>query len=329
MARPVTIFSGQWADMKFEDLCRTMGEFGYDGIEIACWGDHMDVSKAASDPAYVQEKKRILEKNGLRCWALGAHLAGQCVGDLWDKRLDGFAPDAYKGNPEKIREWAVSEMKLTAKAAAAMGCKVVTGFMGSPIWKFFYSFPQNSADMVEDGCNEIFELWTPIFDAFDDAGVKFALEVHPSEIAYDYWTTKKLFEVFNYRETLGLNFDPSHLIWQGMTPEVFIKDFPERIYHVHMKDASVTLDGRSGILGSHLPFGDHRRGWNFRSLGHGDVNFEEIIRALNGISYSGPLSVEWEDNGMERMYGAEESCRFVREKDFQPSNVQFDGAMEQ
>ncbi|MCF7945632.1 MAG: sugar phosphate isomerase/epimerase [Spirochaetia bacterium] len=329
MARPVTIFSGQWADMKFEDLCETMGEFGYDGIEIACWGDHMDVSKAASDPAYVQEKKRILEKNGLRCWALGAHLAGQCVGDLWDKRLDGFAPDAYKGNPEKIREWAVSEMKLTAKAAAAMGCKVVTGFMGSPIWKFFYSFPQNSANMVEDGYKEVVELWSPVFDAFDDAGVKFALEVHPSEIAYDYWTTKKLFEVFDYRETLGLNFDPSHLIWQGMTPEVFIKDFPERIYHVHMKDASVTLDGRSGILGSHLPFGDHRRGWNFRSLGHGDVNFEEIIRALNDISYSGPLSVEWEDNGMERMYGAEESCRFVKEKDFQSSNVQFDGAMEQ
>lgn len=329
MARPVTIFSGQWADMKFEDLCETMGKFGYDGIEVACWGDHMDVSKAASDSAYVQERKRILEKNGLQCWALGAHLAGQCVGDLWDKRLDGFAPDAYKGNPEKIREWAVSEMKLTAKAAAAMGCKVVTGFMGSPIWKFFYSFPQNSANMVEDGYKEILELWTPIFNAFDDAGVKFALEVHPSEIAYDYWTTKKLFEVFDYRETLGLNFDPSHLIWQGMTPEVFIKDFPDRIYHVHMKDASVTLDGRSGILGSHLPFGDHRRGWNFRSLGHGDVNFEEIIRALNDINYSGPLSVEWEDNGMERMYGAEESCRFVKEKDFQPSNVQFDGAMEQ
>ncbi|MCF7944682.1 MAG: sugar phosphate isomerase/epimerase [Spirochaetia bacterium] len=329
MARPVTIFSGQWADMKFEDLCETMGKFGYDGIEVACWGDHMDVSKAASDSAYVQERKRILEKNGLQCWALGAHLAGQCVGDLWDKRLDGFAPDAYKGNPEKIREWAVSEMKLTAKAAAAMGCKVVTGFMGSPIWKFFYSFPQNSANMVEDGYKEILELWTPIFNVFDDAGVKFALEVHPSEIAYDYWTTKKLFEVFDYRETLGLNFDPSHLIWQGMTPEVFIKDFPDRIYHVHMKDASVTLDGRSGILGSHLPFGDHRRGWNFRSLGHGDVNFEEIIRALNDINYSGPLSVEWEDNGMERMYGAEESCRFVKEKDFQPSNVQFDGAMEQ
>jgi len=181
--------------------------------------------------------------------------------------------------------------------------------------------------MIEDGFNEILELWTPIFDEFDKNGVKFALEVHPTEIAFDYYSTVKLFEVFKNRKTLGLNFDPSHLIWQGVTPHLFLRDFREKVYHVHMKDAVVLLDGKSGILGSHLEFGDNRRGWNFRSLGHGSVNFEEIIRELNAADYKGPLSVEWEDSGMEREFGARQALEFVRKMDFDPSNVAFDESL--
>jgi len=325
--RPVTLFTGQWADLSFEQICQKVSSWGYDGVEIACWGDHMDVRKAARDTEYVAGRKALLEKNGLKVWALGAHLAGQCVGDRYDERLDNFAPSDVKGKPEQIREWAIEEMKHTARAARAMGCDVVTGFMGSPIWKFWYSFPQTSEEMIEGAFQKIKELWTPIFDEFDRQGVRFALEVHPTEIAYDYYTTQRLFEVFAHRPTLGLNFDPSHLIWQGMTPHLFIRDFPDRVYHVHMKDAGVQLDGRAGILGSHLPFGDGRRGWNFRSLGHGSVNFEEIIRALNDTGYSGPLSVEWEDAGMDREFGAKEALDFVRKVDFPPSNIVFDEAM--
>lgn len=327
MPRPVTIFTGQWADISFPDLCKLMGEMGYDGLEIACWGDHMDVRKAADDAAYAEERKKTLEKFGLKCWALGAHLSGQCVGDRYDERLDAFAPDEYQGKPDEIREWAVEEMKAAAHAAKNMGCSVVNGFMGSPIWIFWYSFPSTTEDMVENGFQKIKELWTPILDEFDACGVKFGLEVHPTEIAFDFYTTKKLFDVFDNRPALGLNFDPSHLLWQGMEPHLFIREFADRIYHVHMKDVSINLDGRSGILGSHLPFGDLRRGWNFRSLGHGDVNFEEIIRELNDIGYQGPLSVEWEDNGMERTFGARESLEFVRSVDFAPSDVQFDKDM--
>jgi sugar phosphate isomerase/epimerase len=327
MARPVTIFTGQWADISFPGLCKLMADMGYDGLETACWGDHMDVRKAAEDTGYVEERKKILEEHGLKCWALGAHLAGQCVGDRYDERLDAFAPESCKGSPDKIQKWAVEEMKATARAAKNMGCRVVNGFMGSPIWKFWYSFPATPEDMVEKGFQKIKKLWTPILDEFDACGVKFGLEVHPSEIAFDFYTTQKLFDVFEHRPALGLNFDPSHLIWQGMEPHLFIREFADRIYHVHMKDVSINLDGRSGILGSHLPFGDLRRGWNFRSLGHGDVNFEEIIRELNTIGYKGPLSVEWEDNGMEREFGARESLEFVRSVDFSPSAVKFDKDM--
>lgn len=327
MSRPVTLFTGQWADLTFEEICRTANEMGYDGLEIACWGDHMDVRRAAVDAEYCKNRHDILKKYNLKCWALGAHLSGQCVGDLYDPRLDNFAPASCKGDAVKIREWAIEEMKFTARAAKNMGCYVVTGFMGSPIWKFFYSFPQTSEQMIDEGFDKIVELWSPIFDAFDECGVKFGLEVHPTEIAFDYYTAEKLLKKFHYRPTLGFNFDPSHLIWQGMNPAIFLRDFGSHVYHVHMKDAAVTLDGKSGILGSHITFGDVRRGWNFRSLGHGDVKFEEIIRELNAMGYSGPLSVEWEDSGMDRMFGAKEACDFVKTINFSPSNVAFDDAL--
>ncbi len=327
MSKPITIFTGQWADLAFEDMCEKAGRWGYDGLEIACWGDHMDVNQAATDPGYVKKKKATLEKHGLKCWALGAHLAGQCIGDRHDERLDVFAPDAVKGNPEALRKWAIEEMKTTAKAAKNMGCYVVNGFMGSPIWHAWYSFPTTTEEMISAGYQHIRELWDPIFDEFDRLGIKFALEVHPTEIAFDLYTTQRLFEVFENRPTLGINFDPSHLVWQGVNPALFIREFAGKIFHVHMKDVSVNLDGKAGILGSFLPFGDRRRGWNFRSLGHGDVDFGEIIRELNATGYNGPLSVEWEDNGMDREFGAIESLAFVEQINFSPSNVDFDGDM--
>lgn len=327
MSRPVTLFTGQWADLPFEDLCRKAASWGYDGLEIACWGDHLDVRRAAADPGYLAERRRILEKNELHCWAIGAHLPGQCVGDRYDDRLLAFAPPEMKGRPEALRAWAADEMKAAAHAAKALGCEVVTGFMGSPIWHAWYSFPPTTEEMVEDAFQEIRRLWTPIFDEFDACGVRFALEVHPTEIAFDLYTAARLLRTFERRATLGFNFDPSHLVWQGLEPQLFIREFADRVYHVHMKDVSVNLDGKAGILGSHLPFGDLRRGWNFRSLGHGDVNFEEIVRELNVAGYEGPLSVEWEDNGMDREFGARESLEFVRNINFAPSNVAFDKDM--
>ena len=326
MARPVTIFTGQWADLGLEEMCRTAKDMGYEGLEIASWGQ-IDLQKAAEDPEYIRDLKGTLEKYGLGCWAIGAHLPGQCVGDVWDPRLDGFAPAELAGKPDEIRAWGIQQLKYAAMAAKAMGVKVVTGFMGSPIWKMWYSFPQTTEEMVEAGFQQIKELWTPIFDVFDQCGVKFALEVHPTEIAFDYYSTRKLLEVFEYRETLGINFDPSHLIWQGMDPAMFLYDFADRVYHVHIKDAAVNLNGRNGILGSHITFGDPRRGWNFVSPGHGDVDFDKIIRILNVKGYDGPLSVEWEDSGMDRIFGGTEACAFTKKINFSPSAIAFDDAL--
>ena len=326
MARPVTLFTGQWADLSIETMCRKAKEFGYDGLELACWGDHMDVFHAAADQKYCDAKRKLLDKYGLKCWAISNHLAGQLVCDLNDDRSDGFAPKECAGDPEKKRQWAIDAMMKSAQAAKNMGIKVVNGFTGSSIWHLLYSFPPTTEEMIEEGFQQFAKLWNPIMDEFDTCGVKFGLEVHPTEIAYDIVTAKRALDAIGNREAFGFNFDPSHLLWQGMNPAKFIEAFPNRIYHVHMKDAIVTLDGTTGILSSHLNFGQANRGWDFRSLGRGGVNFEEIIRALNRIGYQGPLSVEWEDSGMDRDHGAREACEFVRKVDFAPSQVAFDAA---
>ena len=329
MPRPVTLFTGQWADLPLATLARKAASWGYDGLELACWGDHLDVQKAAVDKSYCKRQLAILRKNRLNLYAISHHLAGQLVCDPNnDSRSDGFAPASCAGNPEKKRTWAVETMKNAARAARNLGVKVVNGFTGSPLWHLLYGFPPVPDQMIEKGYRYFAKMWNPILDVYDQCGVKFALEVHPTEIAFDIVTAQRTLEAIGRRETFGFNFDPSHLYWQMVDPARFIEEFPERIYHVHMKDAALQLDGKSGILGSHLNFGTRGRGWDFRSLGHGSVRFEEIIRALNAVRYTGPLSVEWEDSGMERERGAKESCAFVRKIDFAPSSTAFDAAFQ-
>ncbi|MBM4143301.1 MAG: sugar phosphate isomerase/epimerase [Lentisphaerae bacterium] len=327
MGRPVTLFTGQFADIPLEQLAKRAADWGYDGLELACWGDHVDVDRGARDKAYARGRVDILARYGLKVYAISNHLAGQLVCDLNDdERSDMFAPKSCKGDPEAKRRWAVQAMKNTARTAANMGLKVVNGFTGSSIWHMLYSFPPVSAEMVEKGFKDFARRWNPILDVFDRCGVKFALEVHPTEIAYDIVTARKALDAVGRRKTFGFNFDPSHLHWQMVDPVAFLKTFRDRIYHVHMKDAALTLDGQSGILSSHLNFGTPGRGWDFRSLGRGGIKFEEIIRALNVLGYDGPLSVEWEDAAMDREFGAVEACRFVKALDFPKSDRVFDEA---
>ncbi|HRQ72911.1 MAG TPA: sugar phosphate isomerase/epimerase family protein [Phycisphaerales bacterium] len=331
MARPVTLFTGQWADLGLDEMAAKAASFGYDGLELACWGDHFDPVRGAKDKAYCDGRHALLARHGLKCWAISNHLAGQAVCDLIDERHKSILPPHVwgDGEPEGVRHRAAEEMKATARAAANLGVKVVNGFTGSAIWHKLYFFPPTGQREVDAGFDDFARRWGPILDVFKEVGVRFALEVHPSEIAYDLYTAERALAAVGNHPAFGFNFDPSHLVWQGVDPARFIDRFPDRIFHVHMKDAATTLDGESGILSSHLPFGDARRGWDFRSVGRGDVNFEEIVRALNRAGYAGPLSVEWEDSGMDREHGARESCEFVRSLDFTPSGRAFDAAFEE
>jgi sugar phosphate isomerase/epimerase len=330
MARPVTLFTGQWADLPLEDLAEKAGRWGFDGLELACWGDHFEVDRALAEPDYCDAKRELLEQHGLRCWALGAHLVGQAVCDRIDPRHEAILPSEVwgDGDPDGVNRRAAERMQDTARAAARFGVTQVNGFTGSAIWSQLYSFPPNDFAAIDRGYEEFAERWSPIVDVFDAEGVRFGLEVHPTEIAYDFVTTRRTLDAIDNRPGFGINLDPSHFAPQFLDAAAFALEFADRIYHVHVKDSKRRLDGRRSILGSHLNFGEEARGWDFVSPGHGDVDFEQLLRALNRTGYGGPLSIEWEDSGMDREYGAQDALAFVRRADFAPSDVAFDAAMQ-
>ena len=329
MSRPVTLFTGQWADLPLTELAEKAAAWGYDGLELACWGDHFDVPRAAEDPDYCVGKREMLGSHGLDVWAISNHLVGQAVCDLIDERHEAILPERVwgDGDPEGVRRRAAEEMKLTARAAANLGVPVVNGFTGSSIWHLIYSFPPVSQEQIDEGFADFGARWSPILDVFDEVGVRFALEVHPTEIAFDIVTARRALDALGGRDAFGFNYDPSHLAYQGVDCVDFIQRFGSRIHHVHMKDVWWSDKPMpSGVFGGHLPFGHEDRCWDFRSLGRGHVPFEDVIRALNRVGYDGPLSVEWEDSGMDREHGAAEACEFVRALDFPTSGTAFDEA---
>ncbi len=330
MPRPITMFTGQWADMPLRELAPKAAQWGYDGLELACWGDHFEVDRALSEDGYGQAQLDLLAEHGLGCWAISNHLVGQAVSDPIDQRHKPIVPARVwgDGEPQGVQQRAAQEMIDTARAAKTLGVGVVNGFTGSPIWHKLYFFPPTGDDEIARGYQQFAARWKPILDAYQSHGVKFALEVHPTEIAYDIVTFQRGLEALDHHPAFGINLDPSHLIWQGLDPVKLIDAFPDRIFHVHIKDAAVTQDGTNSILGGHLGFGDHRRAWDFRSPGRGDVDFEGIVRALNRVGYEGPLSIEWEDSAMDREHGAEEACAFTRALDFTPSGRAFDSAFD-
>jgi sugar phosphate isomerase/epimerase len=328
MSRQVTLFTGQWADLSLETLAEKVSEWGFDGLELACWGDHFEVDRALAEDGYVQSRWDILNKYGLKCFAISTHLVGQCVCDPIDERHKGILPARIwgDGSPEGVRRRAAEEVMNTARAARKMGLDVVNGFTGSSVWHMLYFFPPTGQADIDKGYVDFAERWRPIMDVFAEENVKFGLEVHPTEIAYDIITSHRALEALDHHPNFGFNFDPSHFVHQFIDPVEFINEFPDRIFHMHVKDSQVRLNGRNSILSSHLDFGDHRRGWDFVSPGRGDVEWDQIIRALNRIGYRGPLSIEWEDTGMDREWGAPEALKMVRGQDFDPSSVAFDAA---
>lgn len=320
-----TLFSGQFADVPLEEFLAFAADAGFEGVELACW--HFNVQRALIDDEYVAWIKALFAKYKLSLVAISSHLVGQGVLDIIDKRHKAILPEYVwgDGNPHGVNLRCALEIMDTVAVAKRLSVSVINGFMGSSIWQYVYDFPP-AGDLIQEGHDLLAQRWNPILDVFGDEEVFFALEVHPTEIAFDIYTAEKALQILDYRCEFGFNFDPSHLIWQGINPVEFIECFPDRIYHVHMKDAGIRTGGKRSVLGSNLPFGDGRRGFDFFSLGRGQVNFTEIIRALNAIGYNGPLSNEWEDSGMDRTEGAREASVFISEVDFGKSDRRMDEA---
>ena len=322
--RKITLFVGAYTDLGLEKFLDLAAGIGYQGVELMVKDDIVNLEKTVSDSNYRAYLHEQLEKRGLFCQAMSSSRIGKCVGDDFTPVLDTIVPPRLKGKPDDIHKWAVDSMMAVPTAAKLFGVKTVETFLGSSVWRYLYPYPRLPDTLVEDGFARIAELWKPILDEFERQGIKLAFEAHPTEIAYDYYTTERLFEAFDNHPAFKLNFDPSHLVWQGVDPIVFLRRFGRDVAHMHVKDALVRLDGRASILASHLPFGDRRRGWDFRSPGHGQVDFKEVFRELTAVGYDGPLSVEWEDNGMDRLEGAKDAFKFVSSLNFSPSNIEFD-----
>ncbi len=199
MPRPITLFTGQWADLPLEKLAPKAKKFGYDGLELACWGDHFEVRKvldAKTGPSYIKKKWLLLEKAGLHCFAISAHLVGQAVCDNIDARHQQILPDYVwgDGDPEGVRQRAAEELKLTAIACRKFfeGAPkpvreqlkrwndskdemklVVNGFTGSSIWHLVYSFPPVLPGQLEAGYKDFAQRFNPILDVFENNGVRF------------------------------------------------------------------------------------------------------------------------------------------------------------
>lgn len=322
MVRPVVLFSAQWSDLPLEQLAHKANDWGYQGLELSCWGDHFEVQRALSEDDYCQKKLDLLARYDLQLLVLSNHRVGQAVCDRIEPRHQRILPEYVwgDGEPQGVQQRAAEEMVATIRAAQKLGAGVVSGFTGSALWPGVQGYPQHNAEEVTQGLRDFAHQWAPILDVCQEAGVRFALEVHPGQVAFDLYSAEMVLDALEGREEFGFTLDASHLHWQGVDPVEFVRRFPDRIFHVHIKDIALTLTGRSGILGSYLPYGDPRRGWDFRSPGHGGLDWENLIRALNAIGYQGPLSVEWKDAGMNRDYGAEETYKFVKRLDFETAS---------
>ena len=344
MPRPLSLFTGQWADLPLEVLAEKAAGFGYEGLELACWGDHFDVRRAADDDRYCKDRWELLQGHGLRSWAISNHLAGQAVCDPVDERHRGILPEHVwgDGDPEGVRGRAADEMIATGRAArrffdhapadvkaqlARTGRTVVVGFTGSPLWHAAYAFPPLPPGALDAGFADFARRWTPILDDYAAHGVGFALEVHPTEIAFDIASTRRALAALDGHPAFGFNFDPSHFGYQGVDYLGFLREFGERLFNVHVKDVWWSQHpAEAGVFGGHVDFGVDGRYWDFRSPGRGRIDFEGIVRLLNHAGYQGPLTVEWEDANMDREHGATEAAAFVRRLDFPGNTVAFDAA---
>lgn len=321
MPRTIVLFSGPFADLPLATLAAKAGsEWGYRGLELCTWGDHFDIRRASAEEGYRSEWRELLAENDLQLPVIAGHKIGQAISDLIDDRHRRLVPDHVWGDglPEGVSRRAAAEMAILFQVAERMGVGVVSGFTGSPIWSYVVGYPAPGPGVIAEGFRKFVAAWNPLLDIAADHGIRFACEVHPGQMAYDFHSAGMVLEALRERPEFGFTFDPAHLHWQGVDPVAFLRQYAERIYHVHIKDATLTLDGRSSVLAGHWPSGDVRRGFQFRSPGRGGIDWEAIIRTLNEIGYEGPLSIDWHDPGMDREFGAAEARHFVRQLDFDP-----------
>jgi len=306
----IGIFSLPYNDMLLGEFLDFAAGFGYEAVEISAHKDsrHIDINNVLAGGA--KKIKEEVAARSLTISALTNHFEGMLVMGPHDETTDAWA---LSSDAESKIKFGTDRIIKTAQAASELGVNVVVGFIGSNVWGKWYSFPPKNEQLYQREWEVFAERWNPILDKFKEYGVKFALEVMASQMAYNIETCEQALKALDYREEFGFNFEPGHMVWQLIDPVIFVKRFKDRIYYCHAKDGELQPDcvGTSGVA----PNGAwvrSDRGFRFRTPGWGDSNWRRIVSALVESGYDYVLSYEHEDPIMSREDGAEKCIEFLK-----------------
>ncbi|MGO8760300.1 MAG: sugar phosphate isomerase/epimerase family protein [Terracidiphilus sp.] len=308
-----------------EGLAEWAAGHGYVGIQIPSWDRRLfDLERAAESQTYCDEVKGIAERAGLEITELATHQQGQLVAShaAYETSFDGFAPAELRGNAKARVAWAVEQLWWAAKASRNMGLTAHATFSGTLAWPFFYPWPQRPAGLIDEAFKELGRRWRPILNAFDEAGVDVCFELHPGEDLHDGATFERFLGAVGGHARACILYDPSHMVLQQMDYLAFLDIYHERVRAFHVKDAEFLPSGRAGVYGGYQDWID--RPGRFRSLGDGQVDFQQVFSKMAQYDYPGWAVVEWECCIKHPEQGAAEGAAFVRNHIIRVTDRAFD-----
>lgn len=287
---------------------------GFRGIQMPSWdGRLFDLKQAAESKDYCDDIRGRLGRWNIEITELSTHLQGQLVAvhPAYDAMFDGFAPMEVRANPAERQKWAVEQVKLAATASRNLGLDLAVTFSGALAWPFIYPWPQRPVGLVEEAFAELATRWRPILDFYDENGVDLAYEIHPGEDLHDGVTFERFLEAVDCHPRANILYDPSHFVLQHLDYLAFLDIYKDRIKAVHIKDAELRYDGRSGVYGGYQDW--VARPGRFRSLGDGTINFPALFSKLAENDYAGWAVLEWECALKHPEDGAREGATFIRD----------------
>ncbi|RCL03346.1 MAG: Sugar phosphate isomerase/epimerase [Candidatus Tokpelaia sp. JSC161] len=323
------IFLAQFLGMyqgfdNLSNLARWAAELGYQGIQVPCDPRLIDLDRAASSRDYCDELKGMCAECNIEITELSTHLQGQLVAvhPVYAMQFEGFAPESLRGKPKAQSDWAASELKKAARAAKNLGHNVQVGFSGGLAWPYLYPWPQRPPSLIDEAFTELGKRWNPILNAFDEAGVDYAYELHPAQDLMDGTSFERFLEITGDHSRVAINYDPSHFILQQLDYLQFIEIYASRIRAFHVKDAEFKPTGRQGVYSGFSNWVE--RAGRFRSLGDGQVDFKTVFSRLCQHGYKGWAVLEWECPLKSAEQSAKEGVDFIRRHIINPTKCDFD-----
>ncbi len=291
-----------------ESTCEYLKGLGVQELELGAGGcpgtAHCNAVELVNDPAGIEKLKSTVEKYGLKISALSVH-----------------------GNPvhpnKEVAEKDHKDFEAAVLLAEKLGVKTVITFSGCPgdsenakypTWSVA-TWPNDHAEVREWQWNEVLIPYWKKAGAFaKEHGVRVAIEIHPGFCVYNTPTMLKLNEAVG--DSVGANFDPSHLFWQGIDPCCAIRELKGMIYHFHAKDTKIDVynTAKNGCLDT-KSFSDFSgRPWLFRTVGYGHSEevWRNIFSTLQEVGYEGVVSIEHEDALMSQKEGLEKAISFLK-----------------